>query len=109
MIFRKKPEIVDSDDERPASIVHDESIVASNGSSISSVKNFVRSNKEMLLGISLAMNIIMGAAVYFELRTAAVADDLRRDDFTQFKNKDWADLKIQVGVTEGLIAAKCGK
>lgn len=62
----------DSDDDRPASIINR----ASDGSSISSVVQFVRGNKEMLLGVLLCVVIIESATLFFEWRNKTVAADL---------------------------------
>ncbi len=56
--------------------IHDERITASGGSSISSVKTFINSNKDMLLGILLGLVIILGLMLFFEYRHKAVSSDL---------------------------------
>lgn len=72
-----------SDDERPANIVHDHSIRATNGSSISSVKNFVKGNKDLLLGLFLGLAMIEGFFLFYAYREKQVSEDLHGFDARQ--------------------------
>lgn len=80
----------DFSDDRPASIICDESIRASNGSSISSVKNFVRGNKDIFLGVFLGLSMIEGFFLFHEYREKQVSEDLHGFDARQ------AQVKLEV-------------
>lgn len=79
-----------ADDERPANIFHDSSIRASGGSSISSVKQFVKSNRDLFLGIFIGLAMIEGFFLFYAYREMQVSEDLHGFDARQ------AQVKLEV-------------
>lgn len=84
----------------------DESV--SGGSSKASI-TFSGSIKDWVAAVSIVVNVALGMALLSEYRAKAVAEDLRRDDFTFFKQNDWVHAKTDIEVTKALVAAKCSK
>lgn len=87
-----------------------DTVTADNGSSVSFFKKIATGlSKDWLLGLFMAISIIEGAALFFEIRHKDVTEDLKRYDFEYFKQNDWVHMQTDVEVTKQLIAAKCSK
>jgi hypothetical protein len=98
-------EIEDADDERPAAIIHDHSIRASGGSSISSIKNFISGNKDLLLGLLLGLAIVEGSALFYEWRHKAQQQELKRYELSDFITTHFNPLLAEVQTDHDLIQA----
>jgi hypothetical protein len=68
-------------------------------------------NRDLLIGLLLGLSVLVNVALVYAYRDAAVQQELRRYDFANFKQTDWADLNTRVSVNEKLITmmGKCPK